>query len=62
MMNKPVYKRYMNLTNIVLRLSDGTETGKADAILVNSHLVGGKGHSFGLADCAHDGPCPQFDN
>lgn len=40
MMDKAVYKRYMNLTNIVLRLSDGTAAGKADAILVNSHLVG----------------------
>ncbi|KAG0704570.1 hypothetical protein DFH29DRAFT_873615 [Suillus ampliporus] len=30
--------RYVNLSNIIIRLSDGTEQGKADAVLVNSHL------------------------
>ncbi|KAJ3576559.1 hypothetical protein NP233_g353 [Leucocoprinus birnbaumii] len=38
MMGKRVYKTYVNLTNIVIRISDGTPTGKEHAILVNSHL------------------------
>ncbi|EIW75315.1 hypothetical protein CONPUDRAFT_169679 [Coniophora puteana RWD-64-598 SS2] len=38
MMNKRLYKRYVDLSNIVIRVSDGTEAGKADAVLVNSHL------------------------
>jgi Zn-dependent M28 family amino/carboxypeptidase len=38
MMGKRVYKTYVNLTNIVIRISDGTPAGKEHAILVNSHL------------------------
>ncbi|OAX34407.1 hypothetical protein K503DRAFT_774591 [Rhizopogon vinicolor AM-OR11-026] len=38
MMSARLYKRYVNLSNIIIRLSDGTEQGKADAVLVNSHL------------------------
>ncbi|KAJ7509606.1 hypothetical protein B0H11DRAFT_1960274 [Mycena galericulata] len=38
MMGKRLYKSYQNLTNIVVRLSDGTEAGKAHALLLNSHL------------------------
>lgn len=33
-----LYKRYVNLSNIIIRLSDGTDRGKADAVLINSHL------------------------
>ncbi|EJC99693.1 uncharacterized protein FOMMEDRAFT_160118 [Fomitiporia mediterranea MF3/22] len=33
-----LYKTYVNLTNIVLRISDGTEKGKEHAVLVNAHL------------------------
>ncbi|KAF9458872.1 hypothetical protein BDZ94DRAFT_1225561 [Collybia nuda] len=38
MMNKRLYKTYVNLTNIVVRISDGTQEGKEHAVLVNSHL------------------------
>lgn len=38
MMGKRVYKTYVNLTNIVIRISDGTAAGKEHAILVNAHL------------------------
>ena len=38
MMGKRVYKTYVNLTNIIIRISDGTSTGKEHAILVNAHL------------------------
>lgn len=38
MMSARLYKRYVNLSNIIIRLSDGTEEGKSDAVLVNSHL------------------------
>ncbi|KAH7910240.1 hypothetical protein BJ138DRAFT_132560 [Hygrophoropsis aurantiaca] len=38
MMNKRLYKRYVNLSNIIIRVSDGTDEGKKDAVLVNSHL------------------------
>ena len=38
MMGRRLYKTYVNLTNIVVRLSDGTEEGKKDAVLVNSHV------------------------
>ncbi|KAJ7289288.1 hypothetical protein C8J57DRAFT_1277230 [Mycena rebaudengoi] len=38
MMGKRLYKSYQNLTNIVIRVSDGTEEGKAHALLINSHL------------------------
>jgi hypothetical protein len=33
-----LYKRYVNLSNIIIRLSDGTDQGKVDAVLINSHL------------------------
>ena len=33
-----LYKSYVNLSNIVLRVSDGTSKGKEHAILVNAHL------------------------
>ncbi|KZV66959.1 hypothetical protein PENSPDRAFT_755311 [Peniophora sp. CONT] len=38
MMGKRLYKTYRDLTNIVVRVSDGTDAGKADAVLVNAHL------------------------
>jgi hypothetical protein len=38
MMSKRLYKTYVNLTNIVVRISDGTPEGKEHAVLVNSHL------------------------
>ncbi|KAF8736403.1 peptidase M28 family, partial [Rhizoctonia solani] len=38
MMNKRVYKNYVDLTNIIVRVSDGTPEGKRNAVLVNSHL------------------------
>ena len=38
MMGKRLYKTYVNLTNIVVRISDGTPEGKEHAVLVNSHL------------------------
>ncbi|KAJ7097218.1 hypothetical protein B0H15DRAFT_825213 [Mycena belliarum] len=38
MMSKRLYKSYQNLTNIIVRLSDGTPEGKAHALLLNSHL------------------------
>ncbi|KAH9951135.1 hypothetical protein B0H21DRAFT_719728 [Amylocystis lapponica] len=38
MMNKRLYKTYVNLTNIILRVSDGTSEGKKHAVLVNAHL------------------------
>ncbi|KAJ7625774.1 hypothetical protein FB45DRAFT_922289 [Roridomyces roridus] len=38
MMSKRLYKSYQNLTNIVVRLSDGTEAGKEHALLLNAHL------------------------
>ncbi|KAM5532207.1 hypothetical protein V8D89_014107 [Ganoderma adspersum] len=38
MMGRRLYKTYVNLTNIIVRLSDGTEEGKKDAVLVNSHV------------------------
>lgn len=38
MMNKRLYKTYVNLSNIIIRLSNGTEEGKEHAVLVNSHL------------------------
>ena len=33
-----LYKTYVNLTNIVLRISNGTPEGKEHAVLVNAHL------------------------
>ncbi|TFK20267.1 hypothetical protein FA15DRAFT_673638 [Coprinopsis marcescibilis] len=38
MMGKRLYKTYVNLTNIIVRISDGTDEGKQHALLVNSHL------------------------
>ncbi|KAF7318377.1 Peptide hydrolase [Mycena chlorophos] len=38
MMGKRLYKNYQNLTNIVIRISDGTPEGKAHALLLNAHL------------------------
>jgi Zn-dependent M28 family amino/carboxypeptidase len=38
MMNKRLYKTYVDLTNIVVRISDGTPEGKAHSVLVNAHL------------------------
>ncbi|OBZ74192.1 putative endoplasmic reticulum metallopeptidase 1 [Grifola frondosa] len=38
MMGKRLYKTYVNLTNIVVRVSDGTSSGKEHAVLVNAHL------------------------
>lgn len=38
MMDERLYKSYQNLTNIVFRISDGTEQGKSRAILLNSHI------------------------
>lgn len=37
-MDKLVWKKYYNITNVIVRLSDGTEASKANAILVNAHL------------------------
>ena len=37
-MGKRLYKTYVDLTNIIVRLSDGTEEGKKNAVLVNSHV------------------------
>lgn len=37
-MAKRLYKTYVNLSNIIVRVSDGTEKGKEHAVLVNSHL------------------------
>ncbi|KAL4061947.1 hypothetical protein V8B97DRAFT_2025645 [Scleroderma yunnanense] len=33
-----LYKTYVNLSNLILRISDGTERSKADTVLVNAHL------------------------
>ncbi|KAI0705019.1 hypothetical protein C8T65DRAFT_653452 [Cerioporus squamosus] len=38
MMGKRLYKTYVNLTNIIVRVSDGTDEGKQHAVLVNSHV------------------------
>ncbi|EGN96948.1 hypothetical protein SERLA73DRAFT_57990 [Serpula lacrymans var. lacrymans S7.3] len=38
MMNKRLYKHYVDLSNIIVRVSDGTLAGKEHAVLVNSHL------------------------
>ncbi len=37
-MNTRLYKSYVNLTNIIVRVSDGTPAGKEHAVLVNLHL------------------------
>jgi Zn-dependent M28 family amino/carboxypeptidase len=38
MMGKRLYKSYADLTNIVMRISDGTPAGKEHALLLNSHV------------------------
>lgn len=38
MMNKRLYKTYVNLSNIVMRVSNGTFESKEHAVLINSHL------------------------
>ncbi|KAF8625164.1 hypothetical protein AX15_005531 [Amanita polypyramis BW_CC] len=38
MMGKRLYKTYVNLTNMVVRISNGSPKGKEHAILVNAHL------------------------
>jgi len=38
MMGKRLYKTYVNLSNIIVRISDGTPEGKEHAVLVNAHL------------------------
>lgn len=38
MMDERLYKSYQNLTNVLFRISDGTEEGKSRAILLNSHI------------------------
>ena len=38
MMGKRLYKTYTDLTNIVIRVSDGTPTGKEHAVLFNANL------------------------
>jgi hypothetical protein len=38
MMGKRLYKTYVNLSNIIFRISDGTLKSKEHAVLVNSHL------------------------
>ena len=38
MMGKRLYKTYVSLTNIIVRVSDGTDEGKQHAVLVNSHV------------------------
>lgn len=37
-MGKRLYKTYRNLSNIIVRISDGTAAGKEHAVLVNAHL------------------------
>ncbi|KAG6889796.1 hypothetical protein C0992_004061 [Termitomyces sp. T32_za158] len=37
-MSKRLYKTYVDLTNIIVRISDGTSEGKEHAVLVNAHL------------------------
>ncbi|KAF8576245.1 hypothetical protein K439DRAFT_1640647 [Ramaria rubella] len=38
MMGHRLYKTYVDLTNIIVRLSNGTNAGKEHAVLVNSHI------------------------
>lgn len=38
MMGHRLYKTYVDLTNIVVRISDGTDAGKEHAVLVNAHV------------------------
>ncbi|KAK4057683.1 hypothetical protein OIO90_001331 [Microbotryomycetes sp. JL221] len=36
-MDKMVWKKYLNIGNVIVRLSDGTDAGKQNAVLVNAH-------------------------
>ena len=38
LMGRRLYKTYVDLTNVVVRVSDGTAAGKEHAVLVNAHL------------------------
>jgi Zn-dependent M28 family amino/carboxypeptidase len=38
MMGKRLYKTYRDLSNIIVRVSNGTDAGKLHALLVNAHL------------------------
>ncbi|KAI6096899.1 hypothetical protein EDD16DRAFT_1670945 [Pisolithus croceorrhizus] len=37
-MSTRLYKTYVDISNIILRISDGTEHSKSDAVLINAHL------------------------
>lgn len=37
-MEKQVWKKYYNITNVIVRLSDGSPSCKANSILLNAHL------------------------
>lgn len=37
-MSSVVWKKYYSMSNIVVRISDGTDQGKQDALLLNAHL------------------------
>ena len=37
-MDKKVWKKYLNIGNVIVRLSDGTEASKQNAVLVNAHM------------------------
>lgn len=37
-MSTRVYKTYVDLSNIILRISDGTDQSKSDTVLINAHL------------------------
>lgn len=37
-MGKRVWKKYIDITNVIVRISNGTAAGKANAVLVNAHL------------------------
>ncbi|KAF7976944.1 hypothetical protein HWV62_5371 [Athelia sp. TMB] len=38
MMGRRLYKTYVGLSNVVVRLSNGTSEGKEHAVLINSHV------------------------
>lgn len=38
MMGKRLYKTYRDISNIVVRVSNGTDAGKEHALLINAHL------------------------
>ncbi|UZJ56054.1 hypothetical protein CBS101457_005374 [Exobasidium rhododendri] len=37
-MSSVVWKKYYSMSNVIVRISDGTEAGKEHAVLLNSHL------------------------